>query len=55
MENMEKSVCALQGSLYLVTCFSDTRHYEHTRLAVVVLEQSKVVGVPVLRNQYVLA
>lgn len=30
----EKKLCALQASLYLVTRVSDTRHYEHARLAV---------------------
>lgn len=35
MENLEtKSVCALQTSIYCVTYFSDTRHYEHARIAV---------------------
>lgn len=29
----EKNVCALQASLYLVICFSDTRHCEQVRLA----------------------
>lgn len=35
MENLEtKSVCALQTSIYLVTYFSDTRHYNRVRIAV---------------------
>lgn len=50
MENLEtKSVCALQTSIYLVTCFSDTRHYEHARDCSS-LEQNKVMWVPVLQN-----
>lgn len=35
MENLDtKSIFALQTAIYLVTCFSDTRHYEHARIAV---------------------
>lgn len=50
MKNLEtKSVCALQTSIYLVTYFSDTRHYEHARIAVG-WNQNKVMWVPVLQN-----